>query len=175
MRDKGIAALGRVMLAKRERVIMIQPWDAGLMGTTLRYPYEIRDAKEYLAGVPDLKVDAEMLKLADQILQSKAAKFEPSQFVDRYEEAVVDMLKTKQAGQPVSREQTAPPRQTVLNLMDALRRSIVEEKTGSAAPTKGRKRTRGQVEMLLPIPGKKGKDAAAKPAGRSCKKGRLAG
>jgi DNA end-binding protein Ku len=145
---------------------MIQPWDTGLMGTTLRYPNEIMDAKEYLAGGPDVKVDPEILKLADQILQSKAAKFEPSQFVDRYEEAVVDMLKTKQAGLPVSREQPPPLPQTVVNLMDALRRSITEEKTGSAAPPKGRKRTRGQVEMLLPIPGKKGKDAAAKPTGQ---------
>src|SRR4051812_42058274 len=127
MRDRGMAALGRVVLAKRERVIMIEPWDKGLLGTTLRYPYEIREAREYFADVPDLKVDPEMLKLAEHILQSRGAEFEPSKFVDRYEAAVVEMLKTKQAGLPVSRGQPAPRPQNVVNLMDALRRSIAEE------------------------------------------------
>ena len=99
MRGKGTVALGRVVLAKRERVIMLQPWDKGLMGTTLRYPYEIRDAKEYFDDIPNVKVEPDMLKLAEHILQSKAADFDPAQFVDHYEEAVVDMLK-KKAGWP---------------------------------------------------------------------------
>jgi DNA end-binding protein Ku len=80
---------------------------------------------------------------------------------------VVEMLKKKQAGMPVSREHVAPQPQNVVNLMDALRRSIAEEKAASAPPKKGRKRTNGQSEMLLPIPGKKGKEAMAKPAERS--------
>ena len=95
MRGKDMVALGRVVLAKRERVIMLQPWDKGLMATTLRYPYEIRDAKEYFDDIPDVKVEPDMLKLAQHILQSKATDFDPSQFVDHYEEAVVDMLKKK--------------------------------------------------------------------------------
>ena len=107
MRGKGMVALGRVVLAKRERVIMLQPWDKGLMATTLRYPYEIRDAKEYFDDIPEVKVEPEMLKLAQHILQSKATDFDPSQFVDHYEEAVVKMIKKKQAGMPVSREQPA--------------------------------------------------------------------
>ena len=151
MRGKGMAALGRVVLAKRERVIMLEPWDKGLMGTTLRYPYEIRDAKEYFDDIPNVKVEPDMLKLAEHILQSKAADFDPSQFVDHYEEAVVEMLKKKQAGMPVSREHAAPRPQNVVNLMDALRRSIAEEKAASAPPKKGRKRIEGQGEMLLPI------------------------
>src|SRR4051794_20108986 len=167
MRDKGMAALGRVVLAKRERVIMIEPWDKGLLGTTLRYPYEIRDARQYFADVADVKVDPEMLKLAEHILQSRGAEFQPSTFVDRYETAVFEMLKAKQAGLPVSREQPAARPQNVVNLMDALRRSIAEEKALSAGPKKARKRTVGQGEMLLALPGKKGKDAAAKPAGHA--------
>ena len=63
MRGKGMVALGRVVLAKRERVIMLQPSDKGLMATTLRYPYEIRDAKEYFDDIPDVKVEPDMLKL----------------------------------------------------------------------------------------------------------------
>src|SRR5436853_5470554 len=80
MRGKGMVALGRVVLSKRERVIALEAWDKGLVGTTLRYPYELRDAKEYFAGIPDLKVDPDMLKLAEHILQGKAADFDPSQF-----------------------------------------------------------------------------------------------
>ena len=108
MRGKGVVAFARVVLAKRERVIMLEPWDKGLMGTTLRYPYEIRDAKEYFDDIPNVKLEPDMLKLAEHILQSKTAAFDPAQFVDHYEEAVVKMLKKKQAGMPVSREHATP-------------------------------------------------------------------
>jgi DNA end-binding protein Ku len=175
MRGKAMAALGRVVLAKRERVIMIEPWDKGLMGTTLRYPYEIRDAEDYFDDIPNVQLEPDMLKLAEHILQSKATDFDPSQFVDHYEEAVVDMLTKKQAGMPVSREQAAPQPQNVVNLMDALRRSIEEDKAAAASPKKGRKRTPGQGEMLLPIAGKKVKDAAAKPAERPSVRQKKAG
>ena len=168
MRGKDMVALARVVLAKRERVIMLEPWDEGLMGTTLRYPYEIRDAKEYFDDIPKLKVEPDMLKLAEHILQSKVADFDPARFIDRYEEAVAEMLKKKQAGMPVSRTRAAPRPRNVVSLMDALRRSIAQEKTASAAPKKGRKRIAGQGEMLLAIPGKKGTDAAvAKPTERT--------
>ena len=175
MRGKGMVALGRVVLAKRERVIMLQPWDKGLTATTLRYPYEIRDAKEYFDDIPDVKVEPDMLKLAQHILQSKATDFDPSQFVDHYEEAVVEMLNKKQAGLPVSREHAAPRPQNVVNLMDSLRRSIAEEKAASTPPKKGRKRIEGQSEMLLPIAGKKGKQATANPAERASARQEKAG
>jgi DNA end-binding protein Ku len=164
MRGKGMVALARVVLARREHVIMLHPWDKGLMGTTLHYPYEVRDAKEYFDDIPDVKVAPDMLKLAEHILKNKAADFDPSQFVDHYEEAVVEMLKKKQAGIPAPRQRAAARPQNVVNLMDALRRSLAEEKGVSAAPKKGRKRVAGQTEMLLPIAGKKSKEVAAKPA-----------
>jgi DNA end-binding protein Ku len=168
MRGKGIVALGRVVLAKRERVIMLEPWDKGLTATTLRYPYEITDAKEYFDDIPDVKVEPDMLKLAQHILQSKARDFDPSQFVDSYEEAVVAMLKKKQAGLPVARERATPRPQNAVNLMEALRLSIVQERKATAAPSKkARKRIEGQSEMLLPISGKKGKRATAKPPERA--------
>ena len=175
MRGKGMAALGRVVLAKRERVIMLEPWDKGLMGTTLRYPYEIRDVKEYFDDIPNVKVEPDMLKLAAHILQSKVAEFEPSQFVDHYEEAVVEMLKKKQAGLPVSRDHAALQPRNVVNLMDALRRSIAQDKATSAPPKKGRKRIQRQGEMLLPIQGKRSKDAVAKPATRTSARQKKAG
>jgi DNA end-binding protein Ku len=166
MRGKGMVALGRVVLAKRERVTMLQPWNKGLMGTTLRYPYEIRDAKKYFDDIPNVQVEPDMLKLAEHIVQSKAADFDPSQFFDHYEEAVVGMLKKKQDGIAVSREHAAPRPQNVVNLMDALRLSIAQEKSASASPKKRRKRIEGQGEMLLAIPGKKGKEAAEQPGER---------
>ena len=143
MRGKGMVALGRVVLAKRERVIMLEPWNKGLMATTLRYPYEIRDAKEYFDDIPDVKVEPEMLKLAQYILQSKATDFDPSQFVDHYEEAVVEILNKKQAGLPVSREHAAPLPQNVVNLMDALRRSIAEERAAYCCAEEGAQAHRG--------------------------------
>jgi DNA end-binding protein Ku len=167
MRGKDMPALGRVVLSKRERVIMLQPWDKGLVGTTLRYPYEIRDGKEYFDDIPNVKVEPEMLKLAEHILQSKATDFDPSTFVDHYEEALVAMLKKKQAGVAVSREHAAPQMQNVVNLMDALRRSIAEEKAAPAPPKKRRKGIEGQAEMLLPIPGKRAEEALSKPANQA--------
>jgi DNA end-binding protein Ku len=166
MRGKGQVGVGRVVLSKRERVIMIEPWDKGLVGTTLRYSYEIRDGHEYFDDISDTKVEPDMLKLAEHILKSKAADFDPSQFVDHYEEAVVEMLKKKQAGLVVSRE-AAPRPQNVVNLMDALRRSIAEERAASLQPAKRRKRNEGQGEMLLPIAGKAKKATEAKPSERS--------
>jgi DNA end-binding protein Ku len=121
-----------------------------------------------------VKVAPDMLKLAQHILQSKAADFDPSQFVDHYEEAVTAMLKKKQAGMPVSREHATPRPQNVVNLMDALRRSIAREKVASAPPKKRRQRIEGQGEMLLPISGKKAKEAA-KPAERASARQKKAG
>ena len=175
MRGKGMVALGRVVLSKRERVIILEPRDKGLIGTTLRYPYEVRDAKEYFDDIPEVKVEPDMLKLAEHILQSKAADFDPSQFVDHYEEAVVEMLKKKQAGLAVSREQAPARTHNVVNLMDALRRSIAQDQAASARPAKGRKRIDGQAEMLLPIAGKAKKAVVAKstvrPSARQMKAG----
>jgi DNA end-binding protein Ku len=167
MRGKGMVALGRVVLSKRERVIMLEAWDKGLIGTTLRYPYEIREAKEYFDDIPDLKVAPDMLKLAEHILKSKATDFDPSQFVDHYEQALVEMLKKKQAGIAVSRSRAAPQRQNVLNVMDALRRSLAQGKTTSAPRKKARRRIKGQRELLLPIAGNKSKEPTTRPAKRS--------
>jgi len=169
MRGKDMAALGRVVLAKRERVIMLQPWEKGIVGTTLRYAAEVRPAKDYFDEIPDVKVPGEMLKLAEHILESKRGDFDPTSFVDHYEEAVIKMLQKKQAGTPVAKESRPSAPRNVVNLMDALRRSVqAEGKAPGKKPAKGKKRVAGQSEMLLPIAGSK-KAAArevAKPATR---------
>ncbi len=159
MKGKGVVALGRIVLNKRERVIALEPFGKGILGTTLRYPYEVRNAAEYFDDIGDIKLQGEMLKLAEHILESKKADFDPSQFEDHYETALVDMMRKKQAGfkPPRGKERVEAPT-NVVNLMDALRRSIGDARSASK---KGKKRIEGQREMLLPIAGKK---AAAEPA-----------
>jgi DNA end-binding protein Ku len=104
MREKDMVALARIVLAKRERVVMLQPWDKGLVATTLRYPYEVRDTKEYFDELPDMKLPKDMMQLAQHILDSKAGDSEPDKFEDRYENAVVEMIQRKRAGMPVPTE-----------------------------------------------------------------------
>src|SRR3954469_19884552 len=91
MRGKDMVALSRVVLAKRERVVMLQPWDKGLMGTTLRYAYEVRDTSDLFSGIQDMNIAKDMLALAEHILETKAGEFDPENFHDRYEDAVVEM------------------------------------------------------------------------------------
>lgn len=170
MRDKGMVALGRVVLSKRERVVALQPWDKGLLGATLRYASEVRDASDYFDELPNVKIDREMLKLAEHILNTKKADFDPTEFVDHYEEALVDLLRKKQEGVPLAKARVPTPPRNVANLMDALKRSLAAEKN-----PKSKKRIPGQGEMLLPISGKKGKDAEAKPVTRAGARQKRAG
>ena len=141
MRSKALVALGRIVLAKRERVMALEPYERGLSGTTLHYPYEMRHANDYFADIPELTPAPELLRLAEHILDSKLAAFDPSAFRDRYEEALMAHLKTKQAGIPPQPKQSwAAPRRAI-NLMEALRRSLADNKAEAPhrpAPTRKR-------------------------------------
>ncbi len=172
-----MAALARVVLAKREHVMMLQPWDKGMMGTTLRYPYEVRKTDDLFSEIEDFKVAPDMMKLADHIVESKTADFDPEQFHDRYEDAVVELIRAKRAGLPSAPQRVSENAPNVISLMDALKKSLAEgTRTPAAtqpAPAKARakkpaKRAAGQSEMLMPIEGKKAKavPAAAKAAPR---------
>jgi len=145
IRDKGMVALGRVVLTRREHVMMLEAFDKGLLAVTLRYPYELREAAAYFEDVPELKLPAEMKQLAAHIVDSKATHFDPSTFEDHYETALVDLLRKKQAGQIIEAPKGAPAPQRVINLMDALRASIGAEtkKKPAAASTKARERAGG--------------------------------
>ena len=139
IREKKMAALGRVVLSRREHVVMLEAFDKGLLASTLLYPYEIREAAPYFEDVPALKLPAEMKQLASHIVDSKAGHFDPSTFEDHYETALVEMLRNKQAGRKVEAPKEQTP-QRVINLMDALRASIGAEtkKKPAAASTKVR-------------------------------------
>src|SRR5437870_2011812 len=132
MRGKGMVALGRLVLSKRERVIALEAYDKGLLGTTLRYPYEVRTAEDYFCDLPELTIAPDMLTLAEHILDRKAGEFNPTIFRDRYEEALLAHLKAKQAGAVQERRQTFAPPHRVVNLMEALRRSVAADTKGAA-------------------------------------------
>jgi DNA end-binding protein Ku len=132
MRGKGMVALGRLVLSKRERVIALEAYGKGLLGTTLRYPYEVRKAEDYFCDLPELTLAPDMLTLAGHIVDSKAADFDHSTFRDRYEEALLAHLKAKQAGAVEERKPTFAAPRRVFNLMEALRRSVAEDKKRAA-------------------------------------------
>ena len=133
MRDKKMVGIGRVVLYKRERILMIEPFGKGLLLTALRYGYEVRDAQPYFEDIPDKALPKEMRQLASHILETKAGHFDPSIFEDRYENALIDLLKTKQAGLPAPKETAKKPTARFINLMDALRRSVATEKSSTKA------------------------------------------
>jgi DNA end-binding protein Ku len=186
MLGKGMVALGRVVLSKRERVIMLQPRGKGLLGATLRYPYEVRDEEIYFGDIGEIKIPKDMLALAEHILESKAATFDPTLFHDRYEEAIVAMLNEKRAGMPIPKERPMPRIVAGTDLMAALKQSIERAKDETpktaakqapaasavaakpAAAAKAKRNAKGssdQREMLLPISG----GAPAKEAGSPAK------
>jgi DNA end-binding protein Ku len=137
MKAKGRAGVGRVVISRRERMVLLEPLGKGIMATVLRYPYEVRGEEAYFEEIPDLKLPDEMLDLAAHIIERKSADFEPAAFEDRYENAVVDLLKSKEAGKPIVAPD-APRPTNVVNLMDALRKSIESEKpvASKKAPSK---------------------------------------
>jgi DNA end-binding protein Ku len=127
MRDKDKVALSRIVLANRERLIALSCRDKGFLMMTLRTADEVRDSADYFTDIQDEEPEQEMLDLAEKLIEQKSGKFDPSEFRDRYHDAVVEMVKAKIKGQePVLAK--APERGKVINLMDALRRSLDEAK-----------------------------------------------
>ncbi|MCK1497781.1 MULTISPECIES: Ku protein [unclassified Bradyrhizobium] len=163
IREMDKVAIGRVVLTNREHIIALEPMDKGLVGTLLRYPYEVRSEQEYFDEIQDVKVTKDMLDLARHIVNQKAGSFEPEKFEDHYETALIELINQKRAGKPIT-PKDKPAATNVVNLMEALRRSVGRE----VAPAQGAKpakkpRKAGQKEMLMPIAGKKpAKEASAK-------------
>jgi DNA end-binding protein Ku len=124
MKDKDRVALARIVLSNREHVIAIEPLGKGLLGTTLRYPYELRDEDDYFDDIKNPKISKDMIELASHILDSKAAHFDPSKFKDEYENALKTLVKRKAAGKPVKAVEREERPDNVINLMDALRQSL---------------------------------------------------
>jgi DNA end-binding protein Ku len=166
IREMNKVAIGRVVLTNREHIIALEPLDKGLVGTLLRYPYEVRSEAEYFDEIQDVKVTKDMLDLAKHIVNQKSGSFEPDKFEDHYETALVDLINQKRAGKPIMPKER-PRASNVVDLMEALRRSVGGAAAESSAPKKSGKKPRkaaaGQKEMLMPIAGKKtAKETASK-------------
>ena len=167
IRDMNMVAIGRVVLTNREHIIALEPMEKGLLGTLLRYPYEVRSEAEYFDEIQDVKVTKDMLDLAKHIVNQKSGSFEPEKFEDHYETALIDVINQKRAGKPI-RSKERPRGENVVDLMEALRRSVggraadAKAKSPEKAAKKPRKASAGQKEMLMPIEGKK--QAKAAPA-----------
>jgi DNA end-binding protein Ku len=132
MRDEKVVGLGRVVMARRERIMMLEPMGKGLVGTALRYSSEVRNEDTYFEDIPDMKLPEEMKDLAHVIIERKAGHFRPEDFNDRYEDAVVELIRAKQAGMPAKAPEQPSRPSNVVSIMDALRKSIAAE--GGAAP-----------------------------------------
>ena len=164
MAKKKTVGIGRVVLSRRERLLMLAPRGVGMMATTLRYPYEVRQDAEYFEGVGDRKLAPAMLDIAQEIIGRMSGHFEPETFGDRYEEAVVAMLDSKQAGQTFAVPEAAAP-VNVVDIMDALKRSL-EVSSGEGAvrrpraPSKPSPRPAEAPADAMPVA------ATSKPAAR---------
>jgi DNA end-binding protein Ku len=170
IREMNKVAIGRVVLTNREHIIALEPLDKGLMGTLLRYPYEVRSEEEYFDEIQDVKVTKDMLDLARHIVNQKTGRFDPEKFEDHYETALVDLINQKRAGKTI-RPKERPRGENVVDLMEALRRSVggaAPEKAQKKSTKKPRKAASGQKEMLMAIAGKG--EGKAKPAAKETKR-----
>lgn len=138
IRKEKMVAIGKVVFTSREHVISLEARGKGLMGITLRYPYEVRKEEDYFDVVEKASVPKDMLELAAHIVETKKGKFQPDKFEDRYEDALKGLIKKKQKGEKIE-----PPKEreasNVINLMDALRQSV---KAGAGARSKPRRSSR---------------------------------
>jgi len=147
MRKEDLVGLARVVIYRREHLLLLAPRGKGIMATALRYSAEVRDEKNYFDEIPNIKVPADMLKLAVHILESKKGKFDPDRFEDRYESALQKLIDAKRAGKkpPTIAE---PKPSNVINLMDALRRSAkAEREPASARKSHGKKRATSRKKV----------------------------
>lgn len=160
MKDQDRVALARIVLTNREHVIAIEPLGKGLLGTTLRYPYELRDETDYFEDIKSPKISKDMIELATHILDSKASHFDPKTFKDEYETALKTLVKRKAAGKPIKVAAKDEKPDNVINLMDALKASL----KGGKAPTKRASSPRRPAARKRP----------AKKAGRSTARHRKA-
>ena len=123
IRKEGMVAVGKVVFTSREHIIALEARDSGMLGMTLRYPYEVRTQAEYFDEIPDEKVPKDMLDLALHIVDTKRGDFEPEKFQDQYEDALRELIEKKAKGEKIEQPKQ-PARSNVVNLMDALRASV---------------------------------------------------
>jgi len=169
MTKKKMVGIGRIVLSRRERMLMLQPRDKGMLATTLRYPYEVRQGNEIFDEIGDTKLPAEMLDIAQEIINRMSGHFQPDSFSDRYEEAVVAMLRAKQQGQTFTVPEPSQPA-NVVNIMDALKKSL-EAAGGDGAVRRPRAPSKTAADAPAAAKQAVRKPVAKKPAARKAARG----
>jgi len=142
MKDQDRVALGKIVLTNREHVMAIEPLGKGLLGTTLRYPYELRDEQDYFGKIKSPKITRDMVELAGHILNSKAAHFDPSAFRDQYENALKALVKRKASGKAIKPPARSETSDNIISLQEALQQSLKGTKRPSHPRRTGTRRTR---------------------------------
>jgi DNA end-binding protein Ku len=136
MRKKNVAALARAVLFRRVRTVMLRAHGCGIVAHTLNFDYEVRPAADAFDELPKVQVGGEMLDLAKHIIGTKSGAFDPRDFDDRYDTALVELVQAKIEGREI-RKATPPKETKVTNLMDALRESAkAAGKTKPPAPSR---------------------------------------
>jgi DNA end-binding protein Ku len=181
LRKTGKIAIGQVVIGGQERIVAMQPYDKGLLANSLRYEDEIRKPDEFFNTIAADAVDEDELAMMEQIIARKGRKFEPGKFFDHYQAAVRELIDKKLEGKLPDKAPERKPAQ-VINLMDALKRSLAEEeKSGGSAPRRAAGRAEaeaapakqaargkkaaapnGQRNLLLPVEGGRGRAAQGK-------------
>jgi DNA end-binding protein Ku len=133
MKDKKRVAVAGIIFANRQHILAIEPWGKGMLGTTLRFDYEVRDEKEFFKGIASHRVAREMVSLASHILDTKAGHFDPAKFKDEYELALRKIVRRKAAGKPIEAPEEKKERSNVVDLMEALRQSLKGKSRKAAA------------------------------------------
>ena len=135
MQAEKVVGLARTVLFRRDRVLLLRPEGKGMIASTLHYDYEVRSAEEAFAEIPKARTKGEMLKLAEHIIETKKGKMTFGDFEDRYESALVDLIKAKQQGKkiPIPARPTAG---NVINLLDALRESAGKKAAAKKTATR---------------------------------------
>jgi DNA end-binding protein Ku len=133
MEKSGQIALGRVVIGTRERILALEPRDKGILAYTIRTDAEVRKPDEIFGGISDRAADPAMISIAEKIIEQQEGPFDPSQFVDRYEEALKALIEDKKKGHKPAK--VAEPDDTnVVDLMSALRASLGAKEKGAAKP-----------------------------------------
>ena len=141
IRASGVAALSRVVIARRERAVAIIPSGNGLVCHTLQEPRDLWDAAALWADVAEVKPEADMVALATQLIRRQNGKFQPDDTEDRYEAKLREVIDAKLKGEGITSEAVAEPdRVNVIDLMAALKASLGQEKAEAAPKRRGRKK-----------------------------------
>jgi DNA end-binding protein Ku len=168
MRTEKMVGLARVVLFRRERIVMLEPREKGITVTSLHYANEVHQAANYFDEIPSLDLPKQMLELATHIIDKMTGKFEPEKFDDRYENALIELIRSKQKGMPV-KAQPVQRQTNVINLMDALRRSVEGAGPPSAGKGGGERAPDKKAEKAPARKGEKSEKAAAKSRATSTK------